>query len=756
MRTLVGLALALCGCQLLPQKSVLCSQSDRCEPSVTAPFVLGQGDVRSNFWTTGMQNPTSVALTPDGKLLVGDRTNGRILIWNTFPTGNEQPADYCLGQQDLSQSPTLNTLDDSNYLPEVNRISSDGMKIVAGTSGYFDIMAFWTSFPTTSFATYGYSHVFDNGSSPSPKSFNVAAPLLIGNALYAADQGNSRVMVWNPFPADGNTGATAVMGQMDAMSGSANAGGAVGASTFNMPNGSPASDGTRLFVPDSGNHRVLVWNSLPTGNVAANYVLGQTSLTAGSANQGGSPGLGTLSNPQGVATGGGRFAVADTGNHRVLLWHQVPTTSGQAADLVVGQASGTAVGANNGGISASSVNGPQSVATDGTRLVVADSANNRVLIWNTWPTTNGQAADLILGQPLPNTNAARGTVVTASRFFAPISLARAGNQLVVVDRDASRVLLYPQLPTDPTAMPQVVLGQPNFTASGANTGGISANALSSPLSAASNGTSLLVSDSGNHRVLIWNSLPTQNNQAADMVLGQLDLSANGANAGSSTKGLMNPSGVFLSSNLLMVADTGNNRVLIWKQPITVNQQSADIVLGQADLTGTSPLRGGMNPTADNLKSPGAVFADDSHIYVSDSDQNRILIWNTLTPANGQAADMVIGQPDLMTNKPNGASEFQISGPRGLRTVGTRLYAADYNYNRIIFWDPIPTQPNVAASGEIGQPTIGTGSVNTGGISAARLFGPSDVLVTTVGIYIADTNNNRVLALPPLPDTPPGP
>ena len=42
---------------------------------------------------------------------------------------------------------------------------------------------------------------------------------------------------------------------------------------------------------------------------------------------------------------------------------------------------------------------PVSVTSDGVRLFVTDLGNNRVLIWNSIPTSNGAAADVEIGQP---------------------------------------------------------------------------------------------------------------------------------------------------------------------------------------------------------------------------------------------------------------------------------------------------------------------------------------------------------------------
>src|ERR1700690_2661797 len=96
-----------------------------------------------------------------------------------------------------------------------------------------------------------------------------------------------------------------------------------------------------------------------------------------------------------------------------------------------------------------------------------------------------------------------------------------------------------------TNMPaSVVIGQPDFVSSGANqNGNAAANTLSTPGMISSDGIHLFVVDEANNRVLIWNSIPTQNNQPADVVLGQSDfVSATANNGGISSSSLSDPEG----------------------------------------------------------------------------------------------------------------------------------------------------------------------------------------------------------------------
>ena len=67
-------------------------------------------------------------------------------------------------------------------------------------------------------------------------------------------------------------------------------------------------------------------------------VLGQPDMTSGSANNGGFPSATTIYCPSGVSVTGTKLYVADYGNNRVLIWTSLPTPTQQAADIVLGQA----------------------------------------------------------------------------------------------------------------------------------------------------------------------------------------------------------------------------------------------------------------------------------------------------------------------------------------------------------------------------------------------------------------------------------
>lgn len=133
------------------------------------------------------------------------------------------------------------------------------------------------------------------------------------------------------------------------------------------------------------------------------------------------------------------------GDHRVLVWKAFPTSNGQAADLVLGQTSFSGVLPNQGGSSAtaSSLSFPSAIDVVGGVLYVADTGNNRAVSFSMSPATSGASADGVLGQAdLVSRGAAVGSN-DMSHLAGPTAIADDGENLYVVDRDLGRVLGYP-------------------------------------------------------------------------------------------------------------------------------------------------------------------------------------------------------------------------------------------------------------------------------------------------------------------------
>lgn len=282
--------------------------------------------------------------------------------------------------------------------------------------------------------------------------------------------------------------------------------------------------------------------------------------------------------------------------------------------------------------------------------------------------TTGQAARLVIGQK-PFSAGEPGA--SESLLGALNGVAYGGNTLVVADSNRvgalpnnNRVLIYRDLasqvlgpydefPQNDTRCPACigkatsVLGQPDF-AKVDFPRAVTQSTLNRPLGVAYNGRLLAVADTDNNRVLIWRSLPASNEAPADFVVGHADFTKNAATRALNSKTLRGPQGVWLDdSDGLWVADTQNSRVLYYGV-VTQNNPDAKLVLGQKDFNSDQQTSLAQVPVvrADSMRNPVSVTTDGQRLYVADLGLSRVLIWNTIPTQNGKAADVVVGQPDM--------------------------------------------------------------------------------------------------------------
>ena len=340
---------------------------------------------------------------------------------------------------------------------------------------------------------------------------------------------------------------------------------------------------------------------------------------------------------------------------------------------------------------------------------------------------SAQAARLVIGQK-PFTAASPGASdvllgsVTGVAYAADTLIVADGNNIggtpvnhrvliyrnvssFIPDRKAVLPLNDPRCPAC-VGKADVVLGQPDFTTTELKPA--AQNTLRNPLGVAYNGRVLAVADTDNNRVLVWRSLPTVNQQPADFVVGQKDFTS--VAPGLSETALRGPNGVFLDDNDgLWVADTGNNRILYFG-PVTQNGQAAKLVLGQPNFT--TDQQSNRFPEyvskADTMLAPTSVWVAAGKVFVADLGLSRVLIWNSIPSRNGQPADVVLGQPDFTF------PEFKSGG-----TPATHVLCEPNGTDK----DGKPTYPDRCA---------------------ATLDMPRAVLSDGRRLFVADSGNDRVL------------
>ena len=395
--------------------------------------------------------PVGLDIAPDGTLWLADRENHRVLGYQGGTEG-DKAADYVIGQVDLHHN-TPNLVDGNcMFFPrdvavdrtvEPNRLYAvdfENSRVLAYESvddlNNEDGAAF----------VLGQKDQYSADYSVGPSSFNLCSAVAVGlnGGVYVADRENSRV-VWFENPFENDKVGDAVIGQPDFDSSLANAGGVVSATTLNRPEGVTVDSEGNLYVADSRNHRVLRFDKPLETDFVADQVWGQLGRFDSGEEYGGQ-GVGpeTLSYPFKLAVSeAGVLAVADTNNHRVLLFDTrsaapcVPVkVLGQMGDFhrnrdCIGQCMER------------TLSGPEGAVFWGKHLYVSDTAACRVLFFKDVMTSD-DVADEVYGQYGKFTTGSIGVGrISAENLWFPsgIDLDTEGN-LYVADREQSRVVVF--------------------------------------------------------------------------------------------------------------------------------------------------------------------------------------------------------------------------------------------------------------------------------------------------------------------------
>ncbi len=317
----------------------------------------------------------------------------------------------------------------------------------------------------------------------------------------------------------------------------------------------------KLLTADTANHRVLRQTVLSASVDAADGVLGQPNFRASAINRADGREVSFPAGIAfDYSTDPPRVYIADTGNHRILGYRSITRLRTLApADVVIGQPDLTTAVANypTNDSSTPTQTGlltPWGVTVDADGNVwVADSGNGRVL---RFPKPNFDEpvelppADIVIGQA---NFTSKNLTVTQSTMVAPTSVAVSiVGSLVVSDRTANRLLVF-QTPLSNGMAASKVIGQDNFVDQGSGTGG---NRLSQPRGLSiDTANRLYVADFSNNRMQIFSNL--------DALPATGGNALNSLTLGFGNTNLSQPSGVVvdLRSGEIWLTEAGRSRVL---------------------------------------------------------------------------------------------------------------------------------------------------------------------------------------------------
>ena len=533
------------------------------------------------------------------------------------------------------------------------------------------------------------------------------------------------------------------------------------------------TDGTRLLLADTRNNRILIWNTIPDGNVEPDLVLGQDNFTTNN------PGtaLNRLNWPVGIATAEGKVVIADTYNDRILIWNTFPTSNAQAADL--------SIELNNHDDPKERIEWPWSVWTDGSKLIVTSTMGATVLIYNTFPAYNNQRADLYLKGKNLNDG--------SNRFGTPRTIGTDGeNYLVIGDHNArdesaaSGSFFWNSFPVTDNEPYDFFMANPKdpnqMMWGGVKTSDGKFITVASPGIALWNsvptavadpdlfvgrsgglcdetgyyfnggdGSGLAVTPSGklfislynSNKVVAFNSVPTLSTQCPDFAIGAPDIDTNTLDTNYIiTNGIpaTNGSSLFVSSDF-------DKKLYVWKSipsesgthPDTVyelefppwdNALHNDIFVmaGRQTIqiwTAGLPLYGNLpDVTFDgqigsvSFQDIIGVSLDDKYLYIADGGAGKLYVWSALPDSNSSP---------LFTLDLNGAGRIS--------SDGNYLTVVLLNYNKVQIYSVENLSSSSSPLAEISKIS------NQPGYSSINL--PQGALIAENHLFIADTNCSRV-------------
>lgn len=540
-----------------------------------------------------------------------------------------------------------------------------------------------------------------------------------------------------------------------------------GPSLYDHPSGL-ASNGTNLVLVDRGNNRILVWNTAPTSPTALpSLVLCQPNMTSTASGSS----LAQCNWPSdAVVTANGKLLVADSDNHRILVWNTMPTTSGQAASFAIDFGAGA---------------WPWGVWSNGTKVAATLTERGQIKIWNTFPTTGTEEADVtITGNTTNCLGTPRGLISNGTALITGDHNGKCANNSVAHvfatwPTSNSAAVSYDILPEDPNyAWPHGTFdsatgklymlskylveypGAPATMPTGTRI------ASGTPFEGGDGGDVEIagghtyVTEYNGNRLAVFKGIPTASAKAS-FYLGSPGVDPADPNSVLNTLKTnyfaTNPQVATLGGAMAVNSDF-DRKIYVWKKIPATDGAKPDLVWTTQNQNASNPLmafdfqpdssaatiaadgkplyavagertfvvwRGiptaktdvpvlNVKDSIGNVSFGGflRVAADNRYFYILDGEKKIIHVWS--------------GLPADKNDSPDFSISAQVNRIRsdGSWLIGTSLYQAPH----VLAWPVTSLGQNVAPSGSVGY------SMNL----------PQDALVANGVLYVADTSFHRVL------------
>lgn len=352
----------------------------------------------------------------------------------------------------------------------------------------------------------------------------------------------------------------------------------------------------------------------------------------------------------GIATDGTHLILADRNNNRVLIWNELPEENTEP-DIVIGQKNFIT---NNPGTGLDELNWPVAVATDGTHVIVADTYNDRILIWNSFPAENGQEADIVLETPDKKP-------MEHGDLKWPWGVWTDGNKLAVTSTTAGQVLIWNQFPVEDYQEPDIVLDVDD---------------LGTPRAVYSDGTHFVVTDHNafdtfDHGNFFWNSFPTEDDEEYDFFVSNPEVMGGGSGALHSEE--MFGLDVTDDGKLLGITNAG---LYIWNSFPEDENDAPNLKFTTMD-------------SYDFTSGDGSGIAvAGEQVFISLSNSNKIVVYNTIPTHTNEMPDFSIGSPDIDTNTL--ATHYFITNPVPVSNGESLFVSSDFD-DKLYVWKNLPDE-----------------------------------------------------------------
>lgn len=514
--------------------------------------------------------------------------------------------------------------------------------------------------------------------------------------IYIADTDNHRI---RRVESDGSLTTIAGTGTP----GAGGDGGTATSAQLNQPSGIAVDGIGRVFVADTGNHRVRMIDE--SGRITTIAGTGEPGFSGD-----GAAILVPLAAPHGVAVDGlGRLYIADTENHRI---RRIDIDGG----LVTVAGTGSAGAAGDGGPAIDAeLASPLGVAVDiQGRVLVADTLNSRVrrieldeTIVTVAGSTFGFGGD--------------GGQATAAMLASPTAVAvDPQGQIVIADLLNQRIR---RIALDGSIATVAGTGAQGYSGDG---GPATSAMLALPLGVATDAQgAILVADRSNQRVRRIDAAGTISTIAGT---GTFGFGGDGREATSAV--LLNPFSVAVDAmDRVYIADTRHS---------SVRRIELDGTISTIAGTGISGFSGDGGPAASaQLDNPGGIAVWNGDVYIADTFNHRVRRVDAAGTITTVAGSGLFG----FSGDGGAATAARLANPNGIAvdTQGRLLIADTYNHRiRRVAGGIITT---VAGTGTAGYGGDG-GPATDAALSFPYNVGAGD----DDRILISDTANHRVRAV----------